>query len=159
MKVEFRDLKIQDREALERMLASIRSFDSQDRAIALELIDTALDHADQKDYSFILATDEEDKLVGYTCYGPTPLTDGTFDLYWVVVDPENSDHGIGTLLLQAVEQSVRDHSGRMIIIETSSDEGYGRTRHFYLKNGYTLAETIKDFYRPGEDRLTYLKRF
>lgn len=158
MNIAFRSLKDQDRKPLERMLASIRSFDAQDRALAMELIDIALDQAEQKDYLFILAIDDQDREIGYTCYGPTPLTDGTFDLYWIVVDPMVSGKGIGTLLLQAVEQDVRDRLGRLLIIETSSSQNYSQAHHFYQKNGYNLVETIRDFYRPGEDRLTYLKR-
>jgi ribosomal protein S18 acetylase RimI-like enzyme len=157
MKVALRSLKAQDRMPLERMLDGILSFDPEDRALAVELITIALEQADQKDYSFILATNEEDQPVGYTCYGPTPLTDGTFDLYWIAVDPQCAGQGIGTLLLKAVEEGVRSRNGRMLLIETSSSQAYERTCRFYLKKGYTLAETIPDFYRQGEDRLTFIK--
>jgi len=159
MKVDLRCLKAQDRMPLERMLASIHSFDPEDRTLAMELINIALDQADQNDYSFILATNEEDQPVGYTCYGPTPLTDGTFDLYWIAVDPQWAGHGIGTLLLEAVEEGIQSRHGRMLLIETSSSQAYEQTCRFYLKKGYSLVETIQDFYRQGEDRLTFIKRF
>jgi ribosomal protein S18 acetylase RimI-like enzyme len=157
MKVALRGLKAQDRTPLERMLDGILSFDPEDRALAVELINFALDQTGQKDYSFILAINEEDQPVGFTCYGPTPLTDGTFDLYWIAVDPQCAGQGIGTLLLKAVEEGVRSRNGRILLIETSSSHAYEQTCHFYRKKGYTLAETIRDFYRLGEDRLTFIK--
>ncbi len=148
----------EDRSGLEKMLAGIPSFDLDDQSVALELVDIALNDPEQIDYLFILAVDDHDQPIGYACYGPTPLTDGTFDLYWIAVSADLSGKGIGTSLLRAVEDDIRIRNGRMLIIETSSSEGYEKTRQFYLKNGYPLAETIKDFYRPGEDRVTFIKR-
>lgn len=159
MKVELRGLKPQDRTPLERMFASILSFDQEDQALAMELIDIALEQADQKDYLFILATDEEDQPVGYACYGATPLTAGTFDLYWIAADPRYEGQGIGSLLLRMVEEDIESSHGRMLLIETSSSQAYERASRFYVKKGYVLEETIRDFYRPGEDRLTFVKRF
>ena len=147
-----------DRQGLKSMLAGIPSFDADDQAVALELIDAAILDPEQKDYLFLLAVDEADQPIGYACYGPTPLTDGTYDLYWIAVVADLSGKGIGTSLLKAVEKDIQQRKGRMLIIETSSSEEYKKTRQFYIKNGYPLAETIKDFYRPGEDRVTFIKR-
>ena len=38
------------------------------------------------DYEFTGAFEDE-RLLGYACTGPTPATEGTFDLYWLAVDP------------------------------------------------------------------------
>ena len=61
-------------------------------------------------------------------------------------------------LLKAVEEQIKKLKGRMIIIDTSSGPPYSLTRQFYLKNEYLLAETIRDYYREGEDRMTYIKK-
>ncbi|MGA9397294.1 MAG: GNAT family N-acetyltransferase [Anaerolineaceae bacterium] len=159
MSTKLRELQRKDRDVLEIMLSEIPSFDEEDQAIALELIDIALNDPEQKDYLLSLAVDENDRPLGYACYGPTPLTDGTFDLYWIAVDHNLTSKGIGTLLLKAVEDDIRKRHGRMLIIETSSSQEYDKTRQFYLKNNYPLVETIKDFYRTGEDRVTFIKRF
>jgi ribosomal protein S18 acetylase RimI-like enzyme len=159
MKVETRSLQDQDRRLIQMLLSHIPSFDAEDQAIALELVNCAIDQPDQKDYSFFLTTNSDDQLVGYACFGPTPLTLGTYDLYWIAVDPALSSKGIGTRLLKAVEESIRSNQARMLLIETSSGQNYELTRCFYVKNGYKLVETIPDFYRPGEDRVTYVKRF
>jgi GNAT superfamily N-acetyltransferase len=151
-------MRKEDRMGLQKMLAGIPSFDAEDQAVALELVDIAINDASQTDYLFMLAVDDHDQPIGYACYGPTPLTDGTYDLYWIAVSAELSGKGIGTTLLRAVEDDLRSRSGRLLIIETSSGDAYEKTRQFYLKNGYPLVETIKDFYRPGEDRVTFVKR-
>ncbi len=159
MKIETRYLKPQDREPLRQLLRKIDAFDEEDHVTAMELINIAIESPEQKDYLFILAGSDEGSCIGYACYGPTPLTQGTYDLYWIAVDPAWARQGIGTRLLRAVEEVIREARGRMMVIETSSSERYERTRHFYLKNGYHLEETIPDFYQPGENRVTYIKRF
>lgn len=151
-------IKHEDRTALARLLDNVTIFDEGDRGLALELVDTALNNPEQKDYDFILAYDEPGRLVGYACYGPTPLTQGTFDLYYIAVDDRIAGKGIGTALVRAMEGAMRARGGRLIVVETSSKPEYEKTRNFYIKNKYTLAETLRDFYQDGEDRVTYTKR-
>ena len=157
MVIETRELVQEDREALNRLLSKITVFDDEDRAIALELVDIYLDNPAQEDYEFFVTSGDGGEVIGYICYGPTPLTIGTYDLYWIAVIPGFTGQGVGSLLLQRFENAVRDKNGRLILIETSSSQVYALTRKFYMKNGYVLAETIKDFYRPGEDRVTFVK--
>jgi ribosomal protein S18 acetylase RimI-like enzyme len=157
MKILLRDFVKEDRSQIAEILSRIKVFNDEDVALAIELIDTSLEHPKQKDYCFNVATDEDERVIGYACYGSTPLTDGVYDLYWIAVDPEWAGQGVGTLILRDVEDRVRRENGRMIVIETSSSLDYGSTRKFYLKNDYKLVETIRDFYRIGEDRVTYLK--
>ena len=157
MEIEIRELIRKDRDSLNRLLSKITVFDANDRAMAIELADIYLDKPAQEDYDFFIASDKDGEVIGYICYGPTPLTDGTYDLYWIAVDPAFTGQGVGTMLLKGVESAVKNKYGRLIIIETSSSQHYTLTRRFYVKNGYGLAETIKDFYRPGEDRVTFVK--
>ena len=158
MEITFRDLHTTDRPILADLLSGVQDFDLDDQVIAIELIDIAIQQPEQTDYYFQVAADQDDHAVGYACYGPTPLTDGTYDLYWIAVEPAIAGQGIGTMLLKAVEAEIRRRNGRMVVIETSSNPIYELTRKFYLKNGYVLAESIPDFYREGENRNTYIKR-
>lgn len=159
MDIHLRKLKSEDSPRIAQWLTRVVEFDAADQALAMELIILALSQPNQKDYAFIVAADNQDQPVGYACYGPTPLTQGTFDLYWIVVDPDFSGGGIGTRLLQAVEEAIKQMNGRMLLIETSSGQSYMAARQFYLKNNFELVETISDFYREGEDRVTYCKKF
>ena len=157
MAIEIRVLRREDREPLNQLLSRITDFKVEDRAIAIELVDIYLDNPAQEDYEFFLASDENGEIIGYICYGPTPLTDGTYDLYWIAVDPAFAGQGVGSMLMKQFEITVRDKNGRLIVIETSSDQEYELTRRFYVKNGYVVEEIIKDFYRPGEHRVTFVK--
>ena len=42
--------------------------------------------------------------------------------------------------------------------ETSSQETYGGTIQFYEKTGYELVGKIKEYYKPGDDKLIFAKR-
>jgi len=46
----------------------------------------------------------------------------------------------------------------MIIIETSSQPSYIRSRNFYLSLGYKEAAIIPDFYKNGDHRIIYIKK-
>jgi ribosomal protein S18 acetylase RimI-like enzyme len=126
--------------------------------VAMELIDIYLFNKSQTDYCISVAMDEENEVVGYFCYGPTPAAEGTFDLYWIAVSPTVQNRGIGKKLLNYVENEVERKGGRMIIIETSSQDKYGSTQQFYFRNNCVLEARIKDFYRVGDDRLIFVKR-
>jgi ribosomal protein S18 acetylase RimI-like enzyme len=147
----------EDRPGLAQLLDGIPGFNEEDAAIALELLDIYLTQPGQKDYAFFSALGEDGRVNGFLCWGPTPLTLGTYDLYWVAVATDCFGQGVGKLLLDQFETAVRKQAGRLIVIETSSAPSYSQARRFYLKHGYELAETLRDFYQPGEDRLTYTK--
>jgi len=156
--IRIRPFTLEDRSPILEILYRTRMFTPLEIEVARELIDAWLYHPEQKDY--ILYTAEgEGKVTGYVCYGPTPATEGTFDLYWIAVDPLYQRSGIGKELLLFTEKRIQECNGRLIIIETSSQEKYAPTRSFYERNGYTLEARIKDFYRVGDDRLIYVKRF
>jgi ribosomal protein S18 acetylase RimI-like enzyme len=95
---------------------------------------------------------------GFVCFGPAPLTDGTFDLYWIAVDPVFQGRGYGARLLRFAEDDVRRRGGRLLLIETSSQEAYGATTRFYERSGYGLVARIPEFYRAGDDKLIFAKR-
>lgn len=123
-------------------------------ATAVELLDEALDGDD--DYRFLGAFDGPE-LVGYACYGPTPDTVGTFDLYWIAVDRTRQGTGIGTQLVSAVERRLTAEGCRLIVVETSSRADYAATRGFYEARGYGKTATIPGYYAPGDDLVIYTK--
>ncbi|MDZ7343776.1 MAG: GNAT family N-acetyltransferase [candidate division KSB1 bacterium] len=123
----------------------------------MELIDTYLNVAGQKDYLIDCAVDATDRPLGYVCYGPTPLTDGTYDLYWIAVDPEAHRCGVGSRLLEHVERAVLP-SGRLLLIETSSLPKNEAARRFYWRHLYREVARVPDFYTDGDDRVIYAKR-
>lgn len=107
-------------------------------------------------YHLVVAR-EGPRVLGYACFGPRELTEGTYDLYWIVTDIMARGRGIGHALIQYVEQEVRRIGGRILVVETSGTPAYTPTRRFYLSCGYTEEAHIRDFYHPGDDLVIYTK--
>jgi ribosomal protein S18 acetylase RimI-like enzyme len=154
-----RQLEPSDRPFIEKMVISTGNFNDVEIATALELVDEALAQGEESGYLFaLMECGEKHRVVqGYACYGPVPLTQGVYDLYWIVVDPASHGKGFGRYLLGYVERDVLSRGGRMILIETSSQETYGATVRFYEHSGYHLAARIRNFYRVGDDKLIFQK--
>jgi ribosomal protein S18 acetylase RimI-like enzyme len=153
-----RNLKREDLPDLIRVLNETGAFNDVEVGCAVELLGIVLDDPNQKDYIVAVAEDDG-RAVGYVLYGPVPLTEGNFDLYWIATDPRVQGRGFGRKLLAHAEADARTRGGRMICLETSSQGGYERTRLFYEQAGYVEESRILDFYHPGDDRITYVKRF
>ena len=151
-----RPLELEDREQLVKILVTCGSFTEEEIKVALELIDIYITDKSQKDYEIYV--DAEGKIVnGYVCIGHRPLTEGTYDLYWIAVDPEAQSKGIGSSLVQFSEEHLKKKGGRLILIETSQKPSYERERRFYERNGYTELVTIREFYRPGDSLVIFAK--
>ena len=158
-------LRPRDRARVAELLVSTQVFSREEIAVALELFDASIRHQqsagtdDERaaDYEFTGAFDGEE-LLGYACTGPTPATEGTFDLYWLAVDPPAQNRGVGRALVREVERDLRARGARLLLVETSSRPDYEKTRAFYARCGYTEAARIKDFYGPADDRIMLTTR-
>jgi ribosomal protein S18 acetylase RimI-like enzyme len=121
--------------------------------VALEVFDVAA--AGSADYAMLGAA-LDGCLIGWICWGPTPCTLGTYDLYWMAVDPAAQGSGVGTALIREMEQRLAGRA-RLIVVETAGRDDYAATRAFYLARGYQPAARIQNFYAPGDDQIVYLK--
>jgi ribosomal protein S18 acetylase RimI-like enzyme len=157
--ISIRPLRADDRGPLETILRDTGVFSEAEVAVAMELIDTALGNPAQKDYIIRTAEDEGGGVAGYYCVGPTPMTSGTFDLYWIAVSPSHRGMDVGKTLLRHSEELVMDMGGTLIIAETSSKPSYDGTNRFYLKNDYRELARIRNYYTEGDDLIVYGKYF
>lgn len=157
MRPSIRPLESGDRAPIARIVESVGNFSTDEVRVALELVDAWLSHGESSEY---ICDVLEDGLTvrGYVCYGPTPLTQGTFDLYWIAVDPSTHGKGYGQALLKHAEQEAKQRGGRIVLIETASQDAYAGTVEFYNHAGYEVVSRIPDFYRVGDDKLTFWKR-
>jgi GNAT superfamily N-acetyltransferase len=142
------------RARLERLTRATGLFRPEEVTLAVELLDESL--AGDEDYRFLGAYADDD-LVGYACWGPTPGTQGTCDLYWIVVEPTWQGKGIGTQLLDTVEKVLTADGCRLLVVETSSRADYAPTRTFYERRGYAQAARLPGYYAPADDLVIYLK--
>ena len=133
-------------------------FNQEEIDCVAELWDEHLRQGSEISGYYFLVDREDEQVTGYACYGPRALTEGTFDLYWIAVDPQNRRSGLGRKLLVRVEEAVRQLGGRLLVVETSGLEKYAPTRRFYLATGYLLEATLRDFYADGDDLVIFTKR-
>ncbi len=157
MAVSLVPLRPHHRNALEELLRAAEVFREDEVAVALELVDAVLQRSDHPDYAFAVA-EVDGETAGYACWGPTPCTLGTFDLYWICVHPRQQGQGIAGRLIRAAEADMAGRGGRLSVIETSSLPRYEPARRFYLRSGYVEAARLRDFYAPGDDKVVFLKR-
>jgi ribosomal protein S18 acetylase RimI-like enzyme len=146
-----------DKPALMKILGNTPEFKPSEVVVAEEVIDSYLKDPQYSGY-YTLVAENDTGITGYICYGPTPLTDGTWDIYWAAVDREKRGQGIGSALWKAAEEAIRKAQGRLAIIETSSLPAYEKTRRFHFSQGYEVIGCIPDFYAPGDDKLILQKR-
>ena len=155
--ITLRGLQAGDRPSIAHILESSNAFQDHEIAVGLELVDESLDPGPATDYAWFLA-ERDGLVVGFACYGPVPLTIGTYDLYWIAVASEALGSGVAARLDDAVTEAIRAQGGRWLLAETSSTAPYGPAHAFYARRGYRLLGRIEDFYRIGDDRLTFGKR-
>ena len=142
-----------DRPRLAELLAATGAFNADEVEVALSLFDG------DTDYEFLGAFEEQTgRLIGYACFGATPATDGTYDLYWLAVDPAAQGRGVGSALVRAVEEKLVGRGARLLVVETSSRPDYEGTRRFYARSGYHEAARVRDFYAPADDRIVLTTR-
>jgi ribosomal protein S18 acetylase RimI-like enzyme len=146
-----------DKPALMRILRHTPEFKHYEVAVAEEVINSYLQDPGGSGYHALVAVNGK-QISGFICYGPTPCTVGTWDIYWVAVAGEQRGRGIGGTLTEKAESAIRQESGRLILIETSSSPEYDGARRFYLGRGYENVARIPDFYAPGDDLLIMQKR-
>jgi len=152
-----RPLVWQDKDKIRPLLEQRGTFNKKEIEVAVELVDEALRSPERDEYHVACAIDFPDSLAGYICFGPIPMTDGCYDLYWIVVDRKYSRSGIGGRLLEFMEKDVINKGARRIYVDTSSTSAYDAARSFYEKHGYGLVCVLKDFYRENDHKMIYMK--
>ena len=160
-----RHLSVTDRGRIEEITRAVGLFREDEIPVALEVFDDAVGVGSRADPGRVategdpyeaLGAEIDGTLVGWICWGPTPCTLGTYDLYWMAVDPELQGSGIGTALIAEMERRLQGEA-RLIVVETAGRPDYQATRRFYQARGYRAVATIPDFYAPGDDQVVYVK--
>lgn len=151
-----RPLQEQDRDRICEIVRAVGNFNPVEIDIAIELVDDSLQKGAASDY-IVYVLEQGGGVCGYVCFGKTPLTDSTFDFYWMAVDPPHQRKGLGRALIRFVEEEVQRRGGTLLVLETSSLQNYHRTVRIYEESGYKLAARIPNFYRRGDDKLIYTK--
>jgi ribosomal protein S18 acetylase RimI-like enzyme len=150
-----RKARAADTPAVLEMIRRTTFFRPDEEAIAHEVLQQATT-GDGSGYQSYVA-ESGGRVGGWVCFGATPCTLGTFDVYWIAVDPDKQKTGLGSRLLAFAEQRIAEQGGRLVVIETSGKNLYRPTQRFYEKNGYRRAACIEDFYATDDPKLIYTK--
>jgi GNAT superfamily N-acetyltransferase len=149
-------LEPDDRRRVRELVSASGFFSPEEVAVAVELVDERLAKGPASGYDFVFA-EADGRTIGYACYGPIPATRGSYDLYWIVVDPDRRRSGLGRLLAEEVERLVRRAGGRRLYADTSGRPQYAPTRAFYEALGYRREAVLRDFFAPDDDKVISVK--
>jgi len=138
------------------LVTSTGFFSAAEVDIAGELVAERLTKGIRSGYHFVLA-ERGPALVAYACYGPIDGTDGSFDLYWIAVSPEEQSKGLGAQVYARAEAAMRRAGARRIYADTSSSDRYMPTRGFYQHRGFAEQARLPDFYGLGDSKVIYVK--
>lgn len=148
-------MRQEDRKFILQILQSNQNFNETEVDAGMEVVDDYLEG--DNDYKIFIDEDNYSSNPprgpnGFIAFAKRPLTEGTWDIYWIAVNSQLHSQGVGTRLIQYAEEYIKtwDKQANLIILETSGREGYNKERKFYEKNGYTNLVEIKDFYKQND---------
>lgn len=155
--LHIRETLREDKVALVSIIERTANLTREEKDCAAQLLHIYLTDPGQTDYYFITAL-KDGLPAGYACYGSRPLAQGVYDLYWIIVDENMKGTGIGRALIEKTAELLCPIKARLLVAETSGLPAYEASRGFYLKCGFDEEARIKDFYKPGDDIVFYVKR-
>jgi ribosomal protein S18 acetylase RimI-like enzyme len=139
------------------ILRACEMFRPDEIDVADEILEESIRDGAKAGYRIMVA-EHAGHAVGWACYGLVPLTDASYDLYWIAVAPAQQNAGIGRQLLAECEETINALGGRWLLAETSSTALYDSTRAFYARCGFQIVTSVPDYYRAGDGLVTFGKR-
>ena len=152
-----RDFVTKDKEALFEIISTTKNFNQKDKKVAIDLIETYIE--DRYEGSHLECLLKNGRVIGFIYYEEAPLCEGVIEIYYVAINPNEIGKGFGKFLFKDLEARLKSKGVRIIILETSSTEEYEPTTKFYNSIDYKAVGKMKDYYKKGDDKLTYEKRF
>lgn len=142
-----------DISALQNILDATELFPSD---MLPEMISHFLSGNDTSSHWF---TAEADGVAIGFCYAQQEmLAEGTWNMLAIAVDPTHQGLGCGAAIVTHLEERLSADQQRVLIADTSGNDAFMRTRAFYAKNGYTKEACIREYWGPGDDKVTFWKR-
>lgn len=162
MKIQIKKMKIRnqliksDIQAVRNILNSTGFFYDSEVDVAAELAQENFEKGEEISGYFFTIVEVEEKIVAFSCYGKTPCTEASYDLYWIAVNQNQKGKGIGKMLMKMLEEHVAKLDGKNIWIETAGRPLYNPTRKFYENYGCKLVAELPEFYGEDDSKVIYL---
>ncbi len=113
--------------------------------------------ADEPNDNRLWITDDAHGPVGVAYVEAERLTEGTWNLQMIAIQPDCQRQGRGAKLVRHVEQFLAARGARVLIVETSGLPNFESTREFYGKCGFNEEARIREFYKAGDDKIIFRK--
>lgn len=97
------------------------------------------------------------KPAGFCYTEPEEMTEGTWNMRALAVHPSLQGQGLGSALVTAAEENLKENGHRLMIVDTSGTEDFVQTRRFYAQNGFEEEARIRDFWAAGDDKIIFRK--
>lgn len=156
--IKIRPVLKSERNQMLDLFNSITLFKRDEVDVIVELLDIYLDKLGKEnvvnDYLFFVT----ENFSSFICFGPTPMTIGTYDLYWLGTNPHFEKQGLAKALVNFMVNFLKERGSHLIRVETSSQDSYGGTVAFYNRLKFFEEARIKDFYKVGDDLIIYTYR-
>jgi GNAT superfamily N-acetyltransferase len=147
----------EDLKDIEDILRSTGFFYDFEIEIALWLAEETIRTGSEDSGYFWLKIIDDSRILAFANYTKNSFSVHSWDLYWIAVHQNSRHKKIGSLLLKAVEEDVKNSGGKILWVDTSGRQLYSPTEAFYRRNGYDLQASLKDFYAPGDPKRVYSK--
>ena len=121
------------------------------------LDDMIAGYLDQSNQDIWFVGELDDRVITFGFCEPERMTEGTWNLLAIGVDPALQGQGHGGKMMSYLEQQLSNASQRILIVETMGTPELAETREFYRKNGYTEEARIREFYEAGADKVVFWK--
>lgn len=95
--------------------------------------------------------------VGVAYCAPEPVTSGTWNLLMLWIKDGFEGREFGKALVSEVENQLKQHQARLLIVETSQLPEFETARAFYERSGFKLEAEVKNFFDAGDNKLIYTK--
>ncbi|MGU3163646.1 GNAT family N-acetyltransferase [Vibrio cholerae] len=101
---------------------------------------------------------DNEQMTGVAYCVPMEMTNETWNVLMLLVDPDLHRSGIGKALMRLMESTLTEQGKRLLIVETSSTDDFQTARAFYHAIGYSKQGTIEHYYDNDDHKITFTKK-
>lgn len=102
--------------------------------------------------------EDSEQIVSFGFCEPERMTEGTWNLLAIGVEPSQQGSGIGTMMMSYLEAKLSASCERILLVETMGTPELEMTRQFYRNNHYVEEARIREFYEAGADKIVFWKK-
>lgn len=159
MKLSYRNhITPNDYEAVYELLEQSGFFYEFEINICLHMMEETIENDNEKSDYHWLMVESNGSLIGFSCFGKDPMSQNSWEIFWLAIEKKNKDKGIGSILLKEVERIALAGKAEHIWIQTSGRDKYLPTLEFYTSKDYNKSASLTDFYAKGDPKIIFHKK-